>query len=90
MVRYIAMVELAAAHMEQPQAARDLSGRAIATFAAQSRGALVIVRSRSDLAQFLTTRNSVRRSPVFWARRARSLLKASWKILTSFTSLASA
>ena len=42
------------------------------------------------LEQFLTTRNSATPSPVFWAPRARSPWRASWKILTTSTPPASA
>jgi membrane dipeptidase len=62
LVRYIAMLEgWPPRTWSSPMQRALYQAERLQQFAAQSRGMLVIVRSRSELAQFLTTRNSVHR-----------------------------
>jgi membrane dipeptidase len=62
LVRYIAMFEgWPPRTWSSPKQRALYQAERLQQFAAQSRGMLVIVRSRSDLTQFLTTRNSVHR-----------------------------
>ena len=62
LVRYIAMLEgWPPRTWSSPRQRALYQAERLQQFAAQSRGMLVIVRSRSELARFLTTRNSVHR-----------------------------